>query len=627
MKSIVAILPVLALAASAEPLHPQHLAYRSFQREFAETTAFAERGIKLRAFGVCNTENALGDPYSDYPNVWKASGVYDFAVFDSMVDELLAASPVAEFLCLIDLNTPRWLQRKLNLDSFEAISHAAADPRWREETQRYLRALLDHTESKCGDRIRAYSLMAGLTTEWFEFRCPYSSTIKNAAWRAWCAKNGIAGGETTPSLESMARGAFEGVLFDPVTESEKIAYWRFHNETVADALLGCAKVVREKVGDTKEIGAFFGYYFICNKRLGSICHLDYERVIASPDLDFFSSPATYTDRACGFGTSSMAVTGTLRRHGKRVLHEIDFWPDYRNPPWKFKHYWTTPGETIAGNTREAAYALVNGLSSWWFDMWGDMYNTPGMKDRIARLAEIHARFAGKLPPPDADLLIVADPESAYAMADPEAKCPDGFIPSLGCGEQLVRTASRLGITYDTCSFNDLPHLDLSKVKLVCLPATWVITPEKEKILRETVCRDGRTVLWTYAPGVSDGKTLDMRRIAVWAGTPFKTPEITTTSQDGWRAVYAYDWRKLTAERLREIADAAGCFGVTDELLPVASNGRLLAIHCKDGGAKTVHLRHGCREVIELISNRVVATDTDSFIYTFASPDTAIFELR
>ena len=627
MKQIVAFITLFTLLAQAEPLHPSYLAYRSFQREFAETTAFANLGITLRAFGVCNTENALGQPYSDYPNVWKGPGQYDFDILDRMVEELLAASPDARFLCLIDLNTPRWLQRKLNIDSFEAITHAAADPRWKEETHRYLRAFLDHTESRWGDRIRAYSLMAGMTTEWFEFRCPYSSTVKNAAWRSWCARHGLSGGETTPSVESMARGSFEGVLFDPETEPEKIAYWRFHNELVSDALLGCAQIVREKVGDAKEIGAFFGYYLICNKRLGSIGHLDYERVIASPYIDFFSSPATYTDRECGFGTSSMAVPATLRRHGKRILHEIDFWPDDTQPPWKFNRYWKTPGETIAGNTREAAYALVNGLSSWWFDMWGDMYRTPGMKDRIARLAEIHARFAGSLPTPDADILIVADPDSAYAMADPEAKCPDGFVPAKGCGEQLVLLAGRLGATCDACSFDDLPHLDLSRVRLVCLPATWVITPEKERILRETVCRDGRTVLWTYAPGVSDGKSLDPARVAAWTGTAFKTPEITTTDRDGWRAVYAYDWRRLTPEALRRIAEEAGCFFTTDELLPVVSNGRLLSVHCRTGGPKVIHLRRRCARVVELISNRVVATDCDGFTYDFASPDTAIFELQ
>ena len=130
-------------AAIRKPLaRPQLMAYRSFRKELDETRAFAEMGVKLRAFGVCNTDNALGKPYSDYPPVWLGPGEYDFATLERMVGDLLAASPDAEFLCLLDLNTPRGLARRLRLDSFDAITPAEAMPEWREETRRYLRDLV-----------------------------------------------------------------------------------------------------------------------------------------------------------------------------------------------------------------------------------------------------------------------------------------------------------------------------------------------------------------------------------------------------------------------------------------------------------------------------------------------------
>ena len=617
-------------------VRPQLMAYRSFQKELDETRAFAEMGVRLRAFGVCNTDNALGKPYSDYPPVWLGSGEYDFAPLERMVGDLLEASPDAEFLCLLDLNTPRWLARRLGLDSFGAITHAAAMPQWREETKRYLRDLVAYLEKRWGGRIRAYSLMAGQTTEWFEWQNPVASSIaKDAAWRQWCEAHGLKGGETVPSPAALGRAAFEGVVYDPAIEAEKIGYWRFHNELNADALLEYAHAVREIVGKDKQIGAFFGYWFICNNGLASVGHLDYERVAASPDIDFFSSPATYTDRACGFGTGSMAVSGTLRRHGKRILHEIDFWPETRTPPWKGLKYWNTPAETLAGNVREAAFALVNGVSWWWFDMWGGMYTNLDVRRRIARFAELHARFAGTLPPPDADILVVADPDSAYGMVDPgyggtdgttPGVCPDGFAPALGAGEALRNIVNRIGSTYGTCSFEDLAHIDLSHVRLVCLPATWTITPDKAKVLREIVCRDGRTVLWTYAPGVLDGATLDAERIKAWAGVPFKTPGMATTQMDGWKTVYIYDWRIITPEMMRGIAEAAGCFLYTDELLPVCSNGQLLAVHCGTGGKKTIHLKARCAEVVDLLDGRIVAQDCDAFSDTFATPDTKLYEL-
>ncbi len=630
MKRLCLTIAVLAFAsAAAVPMRPQLMAYRSFQKELAETAAFPKMGVDMRAFGVCNTINALGKPYSDYPPVWLGIGKYDFAPVDEMIGDILRENPNARLFCLLDLNSPFWLTRSLHLDSFEMISHAATMPRWRNETRRYLNDLVAYLEGKWGDRIDAYSLMAGLTTEWFEWGLPvYGSAPKDAAWRKWCARRGLNFGAAVPTKDAMMKGAFEGVLFDPQTEGEKIAYWRFHNEIVADAVLDFAHELRSRVGARKQIGAFFGYYFICNQNFGSICHLDYERVVASPDIDFFSSPATYTERQCGFGTGSMAVSGTLRLAGKRVLHEIDFWPDTLTPPWCTAawSYWRTPAETVAGNTREAAFALVNGTSFWWFDMWGKMYTNPEVRRRIARFAEIQRRFGGDLPAPEAEVLVVADPDSAYSMAEPRAKCPDGFVPSLGGGETLRNAVGRTGVVYDTCSFNDLPKLDLSRVKVAVLGASWVLTPKKAKILRDFVCRDGRTVVWSYAPGVSDGHTVDAGRVRTWAGVPFKTKGVPIIDMHGWKSAYAYDYRDLTPEKFREIEAAAGCFFYVDELMPVSCNGRLLALHCGTGGSKKIRLPRKVAKVVDLMDGRTVARDVAEFTDTFAAPDTKLYEL-
>ena len=222
---------------------------------------------------------------------------------------------------------------------------------------------------------------------------------------------------------------------------------------------------------------------------------------------------------------------------------------------------------------------------------------------------------------------MVDPTLPAAPDGPQPGiCPDGFKPARGCGDHIRNVASRIGATYDTCSFDDLSYIDLSRIRLICLPATWTITPEKAKVLRDFVCRDGRTVLWTYAPGVSDGATLDADRIAAWAGVPFKTPGISTTALGDWTAAYAYDYHLFTPEAMRVIAEAAGCFLYTEELLPVCSNGRLIAVHCGTGGEKRICLRRRCTKVTDLMTGRTVAADCTEFTDTFASPDTKLYEL-
>ena len=633
MKQIVAF-GLVALAASAFGRTPQLMAYRSFDPELRETRAFADMGVKLRAFGVCNTYSGAGWFYSSYPPVWKGPGEYDWPALDSQVEDLLKASPDAELMCLVDLNSPPWLQRRMHFDSFDSVSSAACCGLWRTQAAEWLKAVIGHCEEKWGSRIRAYGIMAGQTTEWFEYDFTRTNHEKNEAWRAWCRARGVDGGEAVPNEMELARAAFEGVMYDPATEGLKIEYWRFHNGVVAQALVDMARIAKT-AAKGKTVGSFFGYYNICNKNLASQGHLAYETVAASPDVDFFSSPATYTDRACGFGTQTMAVPGTLRRHGKRFLHEIDFWPYDKLVWFKRPRYWHTAEDTVAGNTRDAAYALVNHASFWWFDQKGGFYTAPGLHERIARLAKVHARFRDDESPLLADVMFVADPDSACGMIDETIAafgkrrpvCPDGFAPFLGCGERLSLDCGSAGAVVDTCSFADLPHLDLSRVKLFALPASWTITPEKLAILRKHVLTGGRTVLWTYAPGVSDGRTLDAARVAEFAGVPFRTRGVPVTKRDGWTAVYAYDYRELTVAKLRGILSAAGCHFWTDDPLPTMANERMLAIHCAKGGRRTVRLPRRYAEVVDLLTGRTVAKDAVSFADDFASPDTKLYELK
>ena len=617
---------------------PQLMAYRSFLPELEETARFAEMGIRTRTIFIANTISANGRPYCQYAPVWKGFGDYDYAPVDAQLGDILKVSPEADFIIMLDLNTPQWLTRNLAHDSYEELTHVAVMERWRTEARRYLDGLVRYVEAHYGDRVRAYVLMCGRTSEWFEIGSRQSRE-KNAAWRDWCAKRGFDYGLSTPCEDDLARGAFEGTIYDPATEKRKIDYWKFHNGIISDAVLDFAHVAKV-ASNGKPISADYGYYMICNQNLALSGAMDYERVIASPDIDFLTSPATYSGREIGGGVGSMLVMGSARRYGKRCLYSIDAWPHSKERPKSSvtcvapPKYYKTIDDTLAGNTRSAAFALVHHANFHWFDQWGGFYRDPGMHERIAKIGEIQRRFADDASAPLADVMIVADPESAYERVDPDvtlkegcAVAPEGFIPFLGCGEHFRNSVNRLGVVYDICSLNDLPHLDLSRIKAFLLADTWQITPEKERILRDCVLRDGRTAIWVYAPGVSDGKSVDAARVKAWAGVPFKAKGVSSTRMDGgWTAVYAYDYRELDSARLRKALLDAGCHAWTDDPTPVMANERLLAVHVKEGGRRTIRLPRTCAKVVDLLSGETVAVDAASFDCEFASPDTRIFEM-
>ncbi len=158
-----------------------------------------------------------------------------------------------------------------------------------------------------------------------------------------------------------------------------------------------------------------------------------------------------------------------------------------------------------------------------------------------------------------------------------------------------------------------------------LPGLVEITPEKAALLKRSALCAGRTAVFVYAPGVSDGTNLDVGRVEALVGTAFKTPGVSTVARDGWTAVYAGTYDALTPQALRQAAVAAGVTIYCEDAVPIYANERLVAVHVAQGGEKTLTLPKACRAVRELYTGRVVPVQERRFTYAFATPDTALFE--
>ena len=219
--------PVLTVPVGFEKQCRKQLwvTYRSFNKELERTGQFAAMGITNRCFFAANTINALCNPYCEYPLIWKGFKKYDWSALDTQADDLVKASPNARFMVLIDLNTPYWATHKFHLDSFTDITHAGVMPEWRNRTREWMLDFIAYAEKKWGERIGAYLLSGGCTSEWYERDRGRTSYAKNKGWRGWCKAQNLSLGEEPPSPSSLHSAAFENLVYDPATESEKIAYW------------------------------------------------------------------------------------------------------------------------------------------------------------------------------------------------------------------------------------------------------------------------------------------------------------------------------------------------------------------------------------------------------------------
>ena len=619
-------------AQAADGQKQPFFAYRSFWPEFGAMRRFKDAGVNTVCIFAANTDNSLGQPYCKYPPVWRWFGKYDFESLNKQFDDVLAVNSDADFICMIDLNTPIWLQRQLALrghsaesDSFTMLSCACANPAWRKATGEYLEAVVKHMEARYGDRVKAYLLACGQTDEWMDYSRGVAGRTKTLAWKAWLGVHNKAE-VPVPALERLDRASFDNLIRDPATEQDVVDYAQFTGDIIADTVLEFAAKTRSLIPKQRQIGMFFGYLIELTKsRMVWAGHLEYERLYESPDIDFFISPGTYGDRPMGGGSGFMVPNGTRRLNNKGFLHEID----HRTPTYNVKLDefvsigwmvpWKDQAETNAGLKREFALAVVNQTSLWCFDMWGGVFQAPETMKLIAQSKKLWDKYAATPLKTRAEVALVVDPQSARYLNDRHEAIPQIY-------QGMRNKLNRLGAPFEIFSFNDLARADLRQYRLLVFPGLFVVTPEKMDVLDKYVFNNNRTVLFAYAPAICDGKSLDPERVKALTGTAFKTPDISSVQREGWKAVYSPDYKDITPQVLRQVAAEAGVTIICQDAVPVYANERLLAIHTAQGGKKTITVPGDFNQVRELYTEQLIPVSQRRFSYTFDTPDTALFEL-
>jgi len=609
-------------------------AYRSFWKQPETVRRFYDAGIRQFCVFPANTTNSIGEPYCQYPTNWKWYDKYDFSVVDAQFDDLLAVAPGAEILCIIDLNSPDWLVKNLNVrgvfaDSFLALSNAlAADP-WINATENYLRALLSHIEERYGDRVRSYLLAAGTTDEWMDYSKGVESIGKLERYRDWCRQRGLDEPEAIPDYNCRFHSSHGPCLRDPQNDRAALQYWRFHSDLVADGIIHFCDLVRSLVPPARKIGVFYGYILqLAHQRLVQCGHLAYEKVLAAASVDFVTSPGIYDDRSMGGGGGFMNVNGTVKLHGKNYFHELDHATHSSN--WQLNEYvsldwmvnWPDEKASIAGLRREFCRSLLHGTSLWWFDMWGGFFDSAKTVDEIGKFRRLWEDLADYSNDVDAEIAIIVDPESTYYLQD---SCNDPVMTELFTG--LLRNCNRLGTSYKIFSFNDIPAIpDISKYKMIILPGVFEITSKKHEVLAQYILKHSRTVIWTYGAGLSNGLVWSPAAMKALTGAEFEQEGTVISNMGDWKSVYMPTTDDMTPEILRDLAVTAGVHLYTERPTPVFANERYVMVHVASSGKMRIRLKRPA-QVRELLNGTFSLPQCRDFVYDFDGPETVLFQLE
>ena len=611
--------------------HLPFLAYRSFLAPLNTIEKFAGKGFDTLCAFPAHTVNSRGTPYSPYPPVWKWFDRLDFNPFDQMIQDFSQAMPDAKLICMIDMNSPVWLEHYMAFeccDSFNNLGKAVHNPFWRKSVTAYLKEFLRYADHKYGKRIQAYVLACGATDEWYDYSLGNEDRYRREAWRQWCRKNQLPDPVDIPPISLRERFPHDDFLRDPAEDKTSVNYWRFCNKAIADTIIEFAAIARKTIKNNAQIGCFYGYILEkTSDTLVSCGHLEYERVLDSPDIDFLISPGTYTSaRRIGGGSGFLIPHGTAAVRGKRLLHECDQRTHTFNPyltsdiTLRMSTAWPDEASTVAGLKREAALGLVKRTHLWWFDMWGDFYQGEAVMNTLGKIRRIWSDYAGTPAKDLCEIAMIVDPDSTYYLNQDHPDVPE---INLGTRNKLNLT----GAPFEVYSFCDIPKIkNLAQYKLVVFTSLFHLTPEKKSILKKYVFKNNRTVLWLGPAGIMDDGKYDpenCRKLTGFTGSEKKPVPI---KYKNWNSILIRDYRKVTPAMLKKIAEQANVLLYTRREWPVFAEGNLLAIHTADGGKEDIRIPFQSGTATELFSGTKYRIVSGKFQYRFKKPDTALFEL-
>ncbi len=685
--------------------------------------SFADAGIHLHQFDTSM------DWREDFDKLNPAGEAAQYAGLDARLRALARLDPNVLVLLRVHLYAPQtWADAHPDeiltyqdgtriFHSKWNACHSYASKVWRREAGKRLAALIRHLQRAGLEKhVLGYLLFAGWSGEWNFYRQKRGdlpgkryaalsnmavdhSPAMAAAFReflrrkygtderlrqAWRSEE-VTLASATPPTEELVRALLPNQLNDPTACAIASDYFECNAQQVADSLLHFARVAKQ-ASPRRITGAFFGEFMFSHiggsrarQRTG---HADFDRVMASRDIDFLCSPQSYQSRRLGGHSPSMCLVGSARLHGKLVWYEFDQ-PTHLapKPPGKAQ----VPNRNVPQNLAETralmrrgfGYALTNGLGLWWWDQagrWGKAveggvwYKSDDVRAEFALYQRIWRRALQAprvLPRPE--IAVIYDPRQCFFQQSSWRDLSYDLI------FRQLDALGKMGASYDIYSLADADALDGYKLYIVW--NAFALTDAQAATLKRLTRRPGVTTLWFYAPGylsprglvparVSDLTGMSVAKVenlssfqmeptqaldpggvhpvpfgrakpvapawqvtggealAIYQGTT--TPAAAMVARDGWRSFY-FASAPLPSWVLRRVAAAAGCHQYVDGDDIVYVGRSHIVVHTAKPGRHVLRLPRELR-VTDAATGRRLSDRTRRIELTCGRPTTWLLEV-
>ncbi|MBI4024196.1 MAG: beta-galactosidase [Verrucomicrobia bacterium] len=333
------------------------------------------------------------------------------------------------------------------------------------------------------------------------------------------------------------------VFRDPARTRLPMDYWEFHSDVMAQRLIDFGKAVKEASGG-RYLTGFWGLYGdgfnAAGATPGRLHHCAYaglQKVLESPHIDYIALLHAYAKVRWGTPAIPISLTESIRRHKKMLLVEYDTRTFFT--PLQFTDRTYSQQETLSVLKRNIATSTVRGDALWWVGFREGATGRLSMpwfaEDSIVEtLREGRKIYSAAY---RTDLASVS--EVAVFMNNTDLYGLDLYrAPKLLGSLQYnshINELPKLGAPYDLYHLDDIALSGMDRYKVYVFANAFTLNAPQRKRIQETACRPGKTVVWVYAPGFSDGLRLSVENIkrltgfAVGVDAEHRVPEATIES--------------------------------------------------------------------------------------------------
>ncbi len=588
---------------------------------------FRDAGIHLYGLGV------------EIEDIWSGYGQYDFSLAEEKIARMLDLDPDARILfCIGAYMAPKWwvmdnqdelvryANAEVNFIESDTIRNCAqpsyASEIWSTEFNETVRRLVEHLEaSPYASRIFGYRIDSGVYLEWHYYGMggfePDVSEPMNRAFRKWLARKygsdkalQEAWGDPNVTIVSahmpgqdMREHNGAGSIRDSKLDRAAVDSLRCMSECLANLMLRVDHTAKEASHRKALVGNFCGYFFGMSFPAEG-WHLDNQRILASPDVDFQAQPPCYDARFRDFGEGqpTRSLAESYRLHQKLNLVEWDTRTHVVTE--RVYSYGNNPKDSVNLLARDFAQSLIRGTGFWYFDFGHGWYEDPLIGEYLKLLQPIRENAADCSS--IAQVALVGDLESVYYHATEKL---NATITNSING--TLHSATHSGAPFDAIASTDILQDGLPDYQVYIFLNLCYATPEHRATI-ERLRKAGKTLVWLYAPGYLTDAGADLQSIKEFTGMdiailpedpeippnvlrPFFRPTDATTFHNGYfkkladgSKCYFFPDGTLDIDTLRDLLKTEGIFLYgEDDKTAIYANGNYLAFNTSDAGDRTI----------------------------------------